>query len=272
MRIIPIASESMGTRSMATVVEVGEDRIFIDPGVALGPWRYGLRPHLIEEERKRMHTERILKELGRCRYVIITHFHRDHYLYKYPEAFFGKKLFVKDPENNINHSQKFRASRFLQDKEFIPADGSSFNFNRFSLYFSPSFLHGEGPAFIISVLIEEDKRFLFTSDVCGPVSDEQLRFILDASPHIIYLDGPPTYLEFKSIDKAKENMLKILEIKELETIIIDHHLTRDIEWKEKVEDFFNEGKKRGIEILTAAKFAGMKEEFLEAWRKKLYGR
>ena len=272
MKIIPVASESMGTRSMATLVEVGEERIFIDPGVALGPWRYGLRPHPIEEERREIHTRKILEELKTCKYVIITHFHRDHYLYRHPEAFVGKKLLVKDPENNINHSQQFRAGKFLPVKEFTPADGKSFQFENFSIHFSPPFLHGEGPAVIISVLIEEKKRFLFTSDVCGPVSEDQLRFILDASPHILYLDGPPTYLDFKPIERVKENMMKILEIKELEAIIIDHHLTRDIEWREKIREFLEEGERRGIKILTAAAFAGEKEEFLEAWRKRLYGK
>ncbi|RKZ20872.1 hypothetical protein DRQ18_05455, partial [bacterium] len=90
--------------------------------------------------------------------------------------------------------------------------------------------------------------------------------------HILYLDGPPTYLDFKPIERVKENMMKILEIKELETIIIDHHLTRDIEWREKIREFLEEGEKRGIKILTAAAFAGEKEEFLEAWRKRLYGK
>lgn len=42
MRVIPLASESLGVRSLATFVEAGGLRILIDPGVALGPKRYGL--------------------------------------------------------------------------------------------------------------------------------------------------------------------------------------------------------------------------------------
>ena len=45
MKIKPVASDSMGTRSMATYVETKDVKIFIDPGVALGPSRYGLPPH-----------------------------------------------------------------------------------------------------------------------------------------------------------------------------------------------------------------------------------
>ncbi|MEM2935331.1 MAG: hypothetical protein QXF32_03105, partial [Candidatus Thermoplasmatota archaeon] len=48
MKVIPLFSDSMGVRSMATIVEIKEKRIFIDASAALGPSRYGLPPHEIE--------------------------------------------------------------------------------------------------------------------------------------------------------------------------------------------------------------------------------
>jgi len=57
-----LAFDSLGTRSMATVVETGSGRILIDPGAALGPRRYGLPPHPIEKERLREHKELIQEE------------------------------------------------------------------------------------------------------------------------------------------------------------------------------------------------------------------
>jgi len=39
MKIVPVASESLGVRSMATFVEIGKLKVFIDPGAALGPKR-----------------------------------------------------------------------------------------------------------------------------------------------------------------------------------------------------------------------------------------
>jgi predicted metallo-beta-lactamase superfamily hydrolase len=50
MKIIPIASDSLGVRSMATYVETKDCKILIDPSAALGPKRYGLPPSIIEIE------------------------------------------------------------------------------------------------------------------------------------------------------------------------------------------------------------------------------
>ena len=45
MKIIPIASDSIGIRSMATYVETKHCKILIDPSAAIGQKRYGLKPH-----------------------------------------------------------------------------------------------------------------------------------------------------------------------------------------------------------------------------------
>ena len=51
VRVIPLAAESLGVRSMATYVEVGGLGILIDPGATLAPTRWGLPP--AEEEWQR---------------------------------------------------------------------------------------------------------------------------------------------------------------------------------------------------------------------------
>ena len=50
MKVNLLFSDSMGIRSMATLVEVGDEKIFIDASAALGPYRYGLPPHPLELE------------------------------------------------------------------------------------------------------------------------------------------------------------------------------------------------------------------------------
>ena len=42
MRVMPLAADSLGVRSMATYVEAGTLRLLIDPGATLAPRRYGL--------------------------------------------------------------------------------------------------------------------------------------------------------------------------------------------------------------------------------------
>ena len=48
MKIIPLAADSLGVRSMATYVEAGSTGLLLDPGATLAPARYGLPPS--EEE------------------------------------------------------------------------------------------------------------------------------------------------------------------------------------------------------------------------------
>jgi len=62
MEIVPLAFDSMGTRSMATFVRTGDTSLVIDPGVALAPARYGLPPHKKEINRMLDHWDRIKKQ------------------------------------------------------------------------------------------------------------------------------------------------------------------------------------------------------------------
>ena len=50
MKIIPIASDYLGVRSMATYIETKDCKLCIDPSAALGPKRYGLPPSKQELE------------------------------------------------------------------------------------------------------------------------------------------------------------------------------------------------------------------------------
>ena len=54
MKIIPIASDSLGVRSMATYIETKDCKILIDPSAALSPKRYGLPAH--DKELDALHT------------------------------------------------------------------------------------------------------------------------------------------------------------------------------------------------------------------------
>lgn len=47
-RLIPLAAESFGARSMCTYVETRDVKILLDAGVSLRPKRFGLPPHPLE--------------------------------------------------------------------------------------------------------------------------------------------------------------------------------------------------------------------------------
>lgn len=285
IEIKPIASDSLGTRSMCTLVKHGGINIIIDPSAALGPYRYGLRPHPIELERLRYHKS-IISEVARdVDILIITHYHYDHVPRPYEDISWmkGKKLLIKHPDTFINFSQRRRSMMFLSrikdlGCEIHFADGKSFTFDDLEIHFSNPVQHGNSPklGYILQVCIKEDRfRFVYTSDVEGVVDNGQLDFIIRWKPNIIMCDGPMTYMlgdRFSEDDlkRSKENIIKIIETCHPATLILDHHLVRDIDWRSKLLDVERLAGKFGTKICTAASFAGMKEEPLEAMRKLLY--
>ncbi len=274
MRIRLLAADSLGTRSMAAFVETGDVKIAIDPSVALGPRRYGLPPHPIEELALRV-SENVINRLARdANIIVVTHYHWDHYN---PNADFweGKRVFMKDPKTT-NKSQQERAKLFRYPYEV--ADNRRVEIGNTEIVFSPPFPHGpEGTKLgnVISVVVDDGKeRFLFTSDVQGPVADAAKEWIIEEDPTIIYVDGPPTYFlgyrfSVESRDRAVRNLEEIMEKTGVKAVIIDHHLTRDLRYKETFP-VYERAEELGVKTYTAAEFGGDENLFLEAWRRELH--
>lgn len=280
MKILPIAFDSLGVRSMATYVETSDVRIFIDPGVSVSPDRYSLPPHRLELDRHREMWQAITRWVGMSDIVIVTHYHFDHHNPDHPEIYDNKDVYLKHPREFLNQSQKERAATFLSRiepyaKSINIADGKSFNFGNVRIAFSEPVLHGltQKLGYVIQVMVEEEKRFLFTSDVQGPLNSEALAFILHSSPDFMIVDGPATYLlgsHYKKshIELSIENLQKIVDNTKLSTMIVDHHLLRDLNWFDYVRDI---GKtKKRLTVCSAAGFLGREEDQLEAKRKNMY--
>lgn len=284
MEVYPIAADSIGTRSMATLVKA-DCNVFIDPGVSLGPWRYGLPPHPVELQRMEEHWEVIKKFAGKADVLIVTHYHYDHHDPREPGIYEGKNLLTKHPTENINYSQKRRAKYFLRELEGKPkeieySDGREFSFKGTRIKFSEPVFHGTNSrlGYVTEVAITDgDFTFLFTSDVEGPSIGEQVKFILQEDPNIIYLDGPLSYMlgyrySMKSLRASVKNIIKVLRETKVEKFIVDHHLLRDLEWRKRMSDIFETAEKLDKEILTAAEYLGLENDMLEARRRELYGR
>ncbi len=279
MKIIPIAADSLGTRSMATFVETCDCSICIDAAVSLGPRRYGLPPHPVEYQRMNEHWENIMDYAKRADVLIVTHYHYDHHDPSIPDLYRDKTVLIKHPAENINRSQRGRASFFLKQIDIMPrsleyADGRMFSFGDTSIRFSDAVFHGTGNrlGYVVELCIRDgEDSFVFTSDVEGPNTKEQADFIIKENPRIVYLDGPLSYMlgyrySYESLNLAVKNILRILNETDVENLVIDHHLLRDLNWKERISQVFETGKK----ILTAAEFLGRKNEPLEARRKELF--
>jgi len=284
-RIVPLGFDSFGVRSMATYVETKDLKILVDPGVSLAPLRYGLEPHPLEWQRLDETWETIKQYAEESDVLVVTHYHYDHHDPDYPELYSGKTVFVKHPTQNINFSQKGRAAYFLEAIKGLPskleiADGRSFTFGETIITFSRAVCHGTNPrlGYVTETCIScGGEKFLHTSDVEGPSLEDQVVFILKQRPDVLFVDGPMTYMlgyrySLRSLEASNANLIRAVKETELQTLVLDHHFLRDINYKMRIKPVHEEAQKHGVKVLTAAEFAGRKIEMLEALRKELYAK
>ena len=283
MRIVPIAHESFGVRSMATFVETGDVKTLIDPGVSLAPSRYGLPPHPIEREREKGCWNTVKEYAKRSDILIITHYHYDHYNPNEPGIYEGKLAYIKHPTRMINRSQMWRSALFLSRLKGLPrrtefADQREVTVQDTTIRFSKPVFHGTNQrlGYVLEVSITEgDERFIFTSDVEGPAVHDQVQFIIQESPQTLVIDGPMTYMlgyrySLESLDLANQNLVRIMEETDVKTIIIEHHFMRDLDCRSKIARVYEVADEKGIRVLSAAEYVGRPVEMLEARRRELF--
>ena len=280
MKIKILAADSMGVRSMATLVETSDVKILIDPAADLAPKRFGLPPHELEYAALENSWKNIVRAAMSADVVIITHYHYDHHS---PEKFVNeiyrnKIVLVKDPTRKINESQRERARIFLGKikniaKRIEIADGKILIFGDTVIWISEPVVHGidNKLGFVLQVYIEDsNKSFLFSSDVQGYVKKEQFDFVMKMMPDIIFVDGPPTYLSEaifsrKYLVQCAENLKFILDEINPKLMILDHHLPRDLDFKKRLSEIFSYAN-----VKTAAEFLGKPNNLLEAQRRELW--
>lgn len=283
MEAAPIAFDSMGVRSMATFVRTKDVRITIDPSVSLAPKRYKLPPHRIEIERMNEKWEEIRDSVLESDVIVITHYHYDHHNPDEVDIFDGKTLLLKHPKENINRSQMGRAAYFLErlknvDVEIDFCDGKSYTFGSTDIIFSRAVYHGADSrlGYVVEVFISDgDDSLLFSSDVEGPNNEDQVGFMLEMNAGTVIIDGPMTYMlgyrfSQRAFQNSIENLRKLIERTDIKNLVLDHHLTRDLKWRDRMADIFKLGEEAGVTVDSAAGFAGIEEELLEARRAELY--
>lgn len=284
-RIVPLAFDSFGVRSMATFIETDDLRILIDPGVSLAPIRYGLEPHPLEWQRLDETWEIIKQYAENADVLIVTHYHYDHHDPDRPELYKNKTVFIKHPTENINISQKERAASFLEATKGMPkklevSDGKSFQLGKTLINFSKAVCHGTNPrlGYVTEVSIKSNnEKFLYTSDVEGPSLDDQISFILKEKPDVLIVDGPMTYMlgyrySYKSLEISNNNLVKAIKETNINTLVLDHHFLRDLNYKARIKPVYEAAEKHGVKVITAAEFGGRKIEMLEALRRELYAK
>jgi predicted metallo-beta-lactamase superfamily hydrolase len=297
IKVTPLAAESLGVRSMCTLVETPNVSILLDAGISLCPYRFGLPPHPIEFKKIDELRRRIAEAAEAANVVTISHYHFDHHTpsfedwvvnwteaYKTARQIYeGKKVLIKNPRENINPSQRQRAWLFRKSggkhaKTLENADGKTFIFGEETiLSFSEAVPHGPEDSklgWVVMALVKyQNESFMFAPDIQGPISESTLELILKAKPQMIMMGGPPFYLAGFKVDetqlqKGLKNLTQIT--KTVPLTVVDHHALRDEAWRQKMSEAYDKAAEIGHQIRTAAEFAGYENNFLESRRRSLF--
>src|SRR5256712_5511199 len=198
MRIIPLAADSLGARSMATLVETPDVTVLIDPSVRLAPYRYDLPPHEKEEDRMRDLWREIREAAKKADILTVSHYHYDHHNPDAPSIYKGKRAFLKDGKFHINKSQRERATTFVRalkkyPKEVQVSDGNALDVGGTEIVFSPAVPHGQNDelGYVVMVRISQGgETVVHTAVVQRPPLQEEHPLLLHSDPTVPHLDGP----------------------------------------------------------------------------------
>ncbi|NQT26479.1 hypothetical protein HQ585_14090 [candidate division KSB1 bacterium] len=283
MKITPVASDSMGSRSMATFVETDPLSIFINPGADLAKMRLGYVPHQLEEYQLEKHLERIHLYIESAKICIITRYTRTYCSMDHPELFQDKVLLMKNPNGQIHVDERKKAFDLLNrikglPREVIYIDGRSFDIGQTRFSFSdPVKIVDEGEtAYTISLSMRFEKTTLVHTSGSQGLSSPVVRdFIKEQNPNVLYLDGPALYqLDTKAsqveLDKLSAELENLYQSSDIKDVILDHHFIREQKWQNRMDILSANAAKHNVQIQTAAEFRGEENNPFESRRNQLY--
>ena len=295
IKVVPLAEESLGVRSMCTYVETPDTNILLDAGASLAPNRLGYPPHPREYHALAECRKRIGEKAKRVDVVTVSHYHFDHHTPSYvdwfsnwsspetaEEIYSGKFVAAKSFRSMVNASQRRRGWLFKKGagshaSRLETADGKTFKFGETTLSFSEPVFHGaedSGLGWLVMAAIEfMDEKIVFASDVQGPVCMSTLEKILTKNPLLLIIGGPPTYLAgFRVKEEHIEVGMKNLKhlVRNVPVTIVGHHSLRDDQWQSCLQPVFDAATESGNRVLTAAEFAGKENNLLEFRRRELF--
>jgi predicted metallo-beta-lactamase superfamily hydrolase len=94
-------------------------------------------------------------------------------------------------------------------------------------------------------------------------------WIIRQQPTLLYLAGPPSYMEHAVgadvIDRGTDHLRRIIASTGCR-VVMDHYALRDENWRERFGPLLETGR-----VTTAAGYLGVPEATLEAQRRELWG-
>ena len=124
---------------------------------------------------------------------------------------------------------------------------------------------------VFAVLVEyNSEKFIHTSDLCGPMIEDYVNWIIKENPRFLFVDGPTTYLygyilNTINLKRCNENMLNIIEKCNSDIILYDHHPPREKKFKTHTIIVWEKAKQLGINLYTVAEYLG-KQNIVELYK------
>ncbi len=279
MKITILGTESLGVRGLSCVVEVGDRKIFIDPGVALGYRRHGLLPHPAQVAVGEQVRRQIVDALSDVTDVVFSHFHGDHVpladanpyqlaAQQVAPFFRTVQIWSKGP-GGLSRNMSARREALIKTlgRDLPGAEGRCDG----PLTFSPAVPHGEPGSRLGTVMMTRiadwEGVFVHASDI-QLLDEETVSLLLAWRPDIVLVAGPPLYLKRLTSaqrQRAWENGLHLA--RGVDRLILDHHLLRcrrGLRWLERLSQC------SGHRVVCAADFMARSRLLLEARRRQLY--
>ncbi|MDZ7374085.1 MAG: MBL fold metallo-hydrolase [candidate division KSB1 bacterium] len=148
------------------------------------------------------------------------------------------------------------------------ADGRTFAYGGTQLRFTHPLFHGVEYAtvgWVLAVVVEcGGHKLLFSSDLQGPTIEDYASWILRERPDVLILDGPPTYLFGQlvnrvNLERAIANAVRLAENLPDTTILYDHHLPRDPDFRQRMGPLFQHSfPRRRAPLETLAEWCGLR--------------
>lgn len=279
MNIEILGAESLGVRGPCCFVKIGDRRILIDPGVALGYTRYGLLPHPVQVVIDERIQKKIIKRWSQATDIVISHFHGDHtpLIDANPYQLSLKRIIGLNQRfriltknvSNLSALEKRRVESLpLSLKNKLVAAEEK---REGPMTFSKAVPHGkpkDNSETVMVTKLEDGKDvFVHASDI-QLLNNKAISQILFWAPSIVLVGGPPLYLWKLSKNQIKTAWINAKKLAyKVDILILDHHLMRSYEglrWLKRL--YLETGKK----VMCAADFMKRPRMLLEAKRKQLY--
>lgn len=153
----------------------------------------------------------------------------------------------------------------LGDTEVRFPEGREFVFGKTKLRFTNPLFHGveySRVGWVFATVVEcRGEKLIHSSDVDGPVIEDYAEWIIREDPDVLILDGASTYmlgymLNVTNLKRAVRNACKIVSEIKSELILYDHHLLRDVRYRDRTKEVWDTGKSKVKNLLTVAEYLG----------------